>query len=116
KEIEAAVLREAIEQVETTANPDDPVIFAGGKDWHPGVIGIVAGRLKERYDRPACVVAIEAGMSKGSGRSVPGIDLGRAVIAAREAGYLINGGGHAMAAGVTLSDDPVQPFTDFLEA
>ncbi len=114
KEIEAAVLQEAIEQVETKANPDDAVLIAAGADWHPGVIGIVAGRLKERYDRPAVVIALEAGMSKGSGRSVAGIDLGKAVIAAREAGLLINGGGHAMAAGFTVAEENLEAFSAFL--
>lgn len=114
KEIEAAVLQEAIEQVETHANPDDAVLIAAGA-WHPGVIGIVAGRLKERYDRPAIVVAVEAGMSKGSGRSVAGVDLGKAVIAAREAGLLINGGGHAMAAGFTVAEEQRDAFNAFLQ-
>lgn len=115
KEIEAAVLQEAIEQVETRAGPDDAVLIAAGADWHPGVIGIVAGRLKERYDRPAVVIAIEAGMSKGSGRSIAGIDLGKAVIAAREAGLLINGGGHAMAAGFTVAEEQLEAFGAFLQ-
>ena len=115
KEIEAAVLREAIEQVETQVC-DDPVIFAIGKDWHPGVIGIIAGRLRERYDRPACVVALDGGMAKGSGRSVAGIDLGRAVIAAREAGHLFTGGGHAMAAGFTVTEDKITDLVAFMQA
>ncbi len=115
KEIEAAVLREAIEQVETQAG-DDPVIFAVGKDWHPGVIGIIAGRLRERYDRPACVVALDGGMAKGSGRSVGGIDLGRAVLAAREAGHLFTGGGHAMAAGFTVTEDKIRDLIAFMQA
>ena len=115
KDIEAAVLREAIEYVETKVDPDDPVIFAIGKDWHPGVIGIVAGRLRERYDRPACVVALDGGMAKGSGRSMAGIDLGRAVLGAREAGHLFNGGGHAMAAGFTVTEDKIQAFIAFVQ-
>ena len=115
KDIEAAVLREAIEYVETKVDPEDPVIFAIGKDWHPGVIGIVAGRLRERYDRPACVVALDGGMAKGSGRSMAGIDLGRAVLGAREAGHLFNGGGHAMAAGFTVTEDKIQAFIAFVQ-
>lgn len=115
KDIEAAVLREAIEYVETKVDPDDPVIFAIGKDWHPGVIGIVAGRLRERYDRPACVVALDGGMAKGSGRSMAGIDLGRAVLGAREAGHLFNGGGHAMAAGFTVTEDKIQAFIAYVQ-
>ncbi len=115
KEVEAGVLRAAIEQAETTSSPDDPIVFAAGRDWHPGVIGIVAGRLRERYDRPACVISLEGGMSKGSGRSVPGIDLGRAVLAARAANLLMNGGGHAMAAGFTVDDAKLETFVRFMQ-
>jgi len=115
KDIEAAVLRDAIEYVETQVDPDDPVIFAIGKDWHPGVIGIVAGRLRERYDRPACVVALDGGMAKGSGRSMAGIDLGRAILGAREAGHLFNGGGHAMAAGFTVMEESIPAFTAYVQ-
>ena len=78
---------------------------SAGEGWHPGVIGIVASRLKERYNRPACVVALADGIGKGSGRSVAGLALGPAVIAARQAGLLLNGGGHAMAAGFTVAAD-----------
>ncbi len=115
KDIEAAVLRDAIEYVETQVDPDDPVIFAIGKDWHPGVIGIVAGRLRERYDRPACVVALDGGMAKGSGRSMAGIDLGRAILGARESGHLFNGGGHAMAAGFTVMEESIPAFTAYVQ-
>ncbi|CAA6604000.1 Single-stranded DNA-specific exonuclease [Rhodospirillaceae bacterium LM-1] len=114
QEIEAVVLLEAIEQVESTASEDAPLLFAFGDGWHPGVIGIVAGRLKERYARPACVVAIENGVGKGSGRSVNGVDLGAAIIAARQSGLLINGGGHAMAAGFTVSADRLPELAHFL--
>lgn len=114
KDIEAAVLREAIEQVESRAD-NTPLIIAAGEKWHPGVIGIVAGRLRERYDRPTCVVAMDGGLAKGSGRSMPGIDLGRAVLAAREAGYLMNGGGHAMAAGFTLMAEKMDAFAVFMQ-
>lgn len=114
QEIEAAVLLDAIEQVE--GRPDDgrPLLVAAGENWHPGVIGIVAGRLKERYGRVACVVALEGGEGKGSGRSVPGLDLGSAVIAARQAGLLKAGGGHAMAAGFTVARDKMDALSDFL--
>ncbi len=115
KEIEAAVLGEAIEQVEAREASDDPVIFAIGKDWHPGVIGIIAGRLRERYDRPACVVALDGGMAKGSGRSVAGVDLGRAVLGAREAGHLFSGGGHAMAAGFTVLEEKIAELVAYVQ-
>ena len=94
------------------------LVFAAARGWHAGVIGIVASRLKERYGRPACVVAIdgegEAAVGKGSGRSVAGIDLGSAVIAARQAGLLINGGGHAMAAGFTVAGGRLDDLRVFL--
>ncbi|MGB0696749.1 MAG: single-stranded-DNA-specific exonuclease RecJ [Rhodospirillaceae bacterium] len=114
KDIEAAVLAEAMEQVEAAPPTAYPLVFACGQDWHAGVIGIVAGRLKERYSLPACAVALEGGLAKGSGRSVPGIDLGRAVIAAREAGLLEAGGGHAMACGFTVREDRLEEFQTFL--
>lgn len=114
QEIEAAVLLEAMEQVE--GRPDDglPLVMAAGDGWHPGVIGIVAGRLKERYARPACVIAFDGDEGKGSGRSVTGIDLGAAIIAARQAGLLTKGGGHAMAAGFSLTRARFDEFRAFL--
>ncbi|MEQ8733766.1 MAG: single-stranded-DNA-specific exonuclease RecJ [Rhodospirillaceae bacterium] len=114
KDIEAAVLVEAIEQAESIEEPDAHVVFVAGQNWHPGVIGIVASRLRERYDLPACVVALDGGMAKGSGRSVPGVDLGQAILAARDADLLFNGGGHAMAAGFTVEVDKLDAFKTFL--
>jgi single-stranded-DNA-specific exonuclease len=117
REIEARTVTAAIEQVEAT--PQSPaLVFAAAEGWHPGVIGIVAARLKERYERPACVVALDhsapGGIGKGSGRSVPGLALGPAVIAARQAGLLLNGGGHAMAAGFTVAADRMDALREFL--
>jgi single-stranded-DNA-specific exonuclease len=113
REIEARTLEAAIAQVE--AAPQSPaLVFAAAENWHPGVIGIVAARLKERYERPACVVAVADGIGKGSGRSVPGQPLGPAIIAARQAGLLINGGGHAMAAGFTVAAERIEPLREFL--
>ncbi len=114
QEIEAAVLLEAIEQVEGRADDGLPLVVAAGEGWHPGVIGIIAGRLKERYGRPACVISLEGDEGKGSGRSVLGLDLGTAVIAARQAGILKKGGGHAMAAGFTVARDKLSEFKAFL--
>jgi len=103
RDLEAAVLAEAEAQV-TAEAPDSGLVLVAGAGWHPGVVGIVASRLVERYDRPALVVALdENGTGKGSGRSVPGVDLGAAVIAGRQAGVLAEGGGHPMAAGVTIA-------------
>jgi single-stranded-DNA-specific exonuclease len=99
--IEAAVQEEALALAEGQGNA--AVIVVAKRGWHPGVIGIVAGRLKERLGRPALVIALaEDGTGKGSGRSIPGVDLGAATIAARDAGLLSAGGGHAMAAGLTV--------------
>src|SRR5579883_2440530 len=99
--IEAAMLEEAVAKVE--AMPAGSIVFAAAEGWHPGVIGIIASRLKERYSRPSFVIALEGAIGKGSGRSVSGIDMGAAVIAAKQAGLITNGGGHAMAAGLTLA-------------
>ena len=113
REIEARTLAAAIEAVEAAAQ-SPALVFVAAEGWHPGVIGIVAARLKERYDRPACVVALGEGVGRGSGRSVPGVALGPAVIAARQAGLLINGGGHAMAAGFTVAAGHLDALRDFL--
>ena len=116
--IEAAALEAAIEQVEGAGAAPDALVFAAGEGWHPGVIGIVAGRLKERYGLPSLVLAIdpESGEARGSGRSVPGVDLGGAVIAARQEGLLIDGGGHPMAAGLSARADRIGDLRAFLEA
>ena len=115
REIEARVLAQAIDQVET-GDRHASLVFVAGEGWHPGVIGIVASRLKERYNRPAAVVAVADGVGKGSARSVSGFALGAAVIAARQAGLLINGGGHAMAAGFTVAAERLAALRDFLVA
>lgn len=79
------------------------MLLVSGDGWHPGVIGIVAGRLKEKFSRPAIVIATdEAGTGKGSGRSITGVDLGAAILAAKDSGLLLAGGEHAMAAGLTV--------------
>ena len=92
-----------------------PVLTVMASGWHPGVIGIVAGRLKEKFGRPAIVIAeCEDGTGKGSGRSISGVDLGAAVLAAKVSGLLIAGGGHAMAAGLTLPKGGLDAFRDFL--
>ncbi|MBC2664797.1 single-stranded-DNA-specific exonuclease RecJ [Novosphingobium flavum] len=94
------------------------VIVVAGSDWHPGVIGIVAGRIKEKTGKPTLVIALDAdedGKGKGSGRSISGVDLGAAIIAAREAGLLVAGGGHAMAAGLTIASDKLDLLADWLD-
>lgn len=117
--IEAACLDAAIAKVEKEIEAgllDDGLVYVAGEGWHPGVIGIVASRLKDRYNRPACVVAYDGDVGKGSGRSVRGVDMGVAVVAARQSGLLINGGGHPMAAGFTVSRDKEAEFRAFLSA
>jgi single-stranded-DNA-specific exonuclease len=114
QEVEAEVMGAAMAAAESQAEAGQPVLLVSGEGWHPGVVGIVAGRIKERFNRPACVAGVAAGHARGSGRSVPGIDLGAAVIAARQSGLLENGGGHAMAAGFGLAAGRIAEFHAFL--
>ncbi len=112
--IEGAVQTAAEEMLPGQHNRS--VALLAGEGWHPGVIGIVAGRIKEKTGKPAIVIAIDAdGIGKGSGRSVSGVDLGAAIIAARDQGLLVAGGGHAMAAGLTIKADQVAALADFLD-
>jgi single-stranded-DNA-specific exonuclease len=105
--IEAGVLEAALAAAEAQVADGRPVIVVAGEGWHPGVVGIVAGRVKERFGRPAFVLAVSDGTATGSGRSVAGLHLGDAVRAAVAAGIAIKAGGHAMAAGVTLPADRI---------
>src|SRR5215211_4835354 len=114
-----AIEMQVCEEAEAQAKQQDgaPVITVMGAGWHPGVIGIVAGRVKERFGRPAIVIAeTEDGTGKGSGRSISGVDLGAAVLAAKDSGLLVAGGGHAMAAGLTLAPGGLEPLREFLGA
>ena len=112
--IEMLVTEQAEAQAATQA--DASLIIVMGSGWHPGVIGIVAGRLKEKFGRPAIVIAQdEDGSGKGSGRSISGVDLGAAVLAAKDHGLLVAGGGHAMAAGLTLAPGGLEPLREFLD-
>lgn len=112
KEIEAYVLLNAIEILEGTPQKF-PIAFVYGNDWHQGVIGIVAGKLRERYNLPSFVMSVEADEVKGSARSVPGLNLGALVMAAKEKGILTKGGGHNMAAGFSLTEDKIEEFRIF---
>jgi single-stranded-DNA-specific exonuclease len=101
--------------VAAEAQAEAPLILVSGRGWHPGVIGIVASRLKERFGRPAIVIAEEEdGTGKGSGRSISGVDLGAAVLAAKDSGLLLAGGGHVMAAGLTVAPGGIEPLRTFL--
>ena len=115
--IEAAVQEAAEAQLDAQHNR--AVLTLAGRGWHPGVIGIVAGRIKEKTGKPSLVIALdadEAGHGKGSGRSITGVDLGAAIIAAHEEGLLVAGGGHAMAAGLTIDPDRLEALADWLDA
>ncbi|MDO8912351.1 MAG: single-stranded-DNA-specific exonuclease RecJ [Phenylobacterium sp.] len=117
KEVEREVLEQAVQIIERESNQADlPVLLVSADDWHPGVIGIVAGRLRERYRKPVMVIGVDraANVGKGSGRSQPGVNLGRAVQAAYEEGLLIAGGGHAMAAGLSVKPDTIPELRAFL--
>jgi single-stranded-DNA-specific exonuclease len=116
RDIEARVLEDACRLADSQAKDRPHLIFVAGEGWHPGVIGIVAGRLKERYERPTCVVALDNGVGKGSGRSINGFHLGNAIIAARETGIIAKGGGHAMAAGFEVAADRVDELRAFIDA
>ena len=115
QELEAAVLDAAHDAAQAQAETGRAVLLVHGAGWHPGVVGIIAGRIKQRQNRPALAGSLAEGRIKGSGRSVAGVDLGAAVLEARREGLLITGGGHAMAAGFSLELDRLADFHAFLE-
>jgi single-stranded-DNA-specific exonuclease len=108
REIEAAVRAAALAQAEERGL-EAPLVWAAGAGWHPGVVGIVASRLKETSGRPSIVIGIEDGIGKGSGRSVSGIDLGQPIQRLAREGLLLKGGGHKMAAGLTVAENRIEP-------
>jgi single-stranded-DNA-specific exonuclease len=116
--IELATVAQAEAEAMASLGADEKgaVVVTASEGWHPGVVGLVAARLKERFGRPAFAIAIDpGGIGTGSGRSIPGVDIGRAVRQAVSSGLLIKGGGHAMAAGVTLRRDALGAFRAYLE-
>ncbi|ESQ84291.1 recombinase RecJ [Asticcacaulis sp. AC466] len=118
RDIEAQVLEDAVHIAETQGlwPTEDPVVIVAHEDWHPGVIGIVAGRLRERWHKPVIIIGIDpiSGMGKGSGRSQAGVNLGEAVGAAFESGVLLSGGGHAMAAGLSVERERIPELRRFI--
>jgi single-stranded-DNA-specific exonuclease len=116
QQVELAMLDTAMADAAAQAEAGHAALLVSGAGWHAGVVGIVAGRIKERLNRPVCVGAEADGVVRGSGRSVVGVDLGAAVIAARQAGILTTGGGHAMAAGFSLPAGRLAEFHAFLDA
>ncbi|MBE1282628.1 MAG: single-stranded-DNA-specific exonuclease RecJ [Rhodobacteraceae bacterium] len=115
REIENAVRAAAMEQAEERGL-DAPLVWAAGEGWHPGVVGIVASRLKEATNRPAIVIGLDGDEGKGSGRSVSGIDLGASIQRLAGEGLLLKGGGHKMAAGLTVARDKLEPAMERLAA
>lgn len=107
RDITERVREEAMAQAEARGL-DGPLVWAAGTGWHPGVVGIVAARLKEATNRPAIVIGLESGVGKGSGRSVAGVDLGAAVQRLASEGLLLKGGGHRMAAGLSVAQDQLE--------
>ena len=121
KEIETQMLEEAVAEAERLldADPELPVLVLGSPRWHKGVVGLVASRLTERFRRPSCVISWEEekgseGQGTGSLRSIAGVDIGAAVRSAMAAGLLVKGGGHAMAAGLTVTRDSFERLTSYL--
>ena len=113
--IESYVLDSAEKQV-TEEKLNKKLLIVYGEDWHEGVIGIIASRLKDKYHRPCVVITVSKGKAKGSGRSMKGIDLGNLVIAAKQAGIIDSGGGHSMAAGLSLKEDKIEELGNFFES
>lgn len=123
--IQDRILAEALELAEEQVGAGHPVIIVSMSDWHAGIVGIVAGRLKDRFRRPAIVIGVDENnrdgddivpIAKGSGRSVSGVDLGSAIAAAKREGLLISGGGHAMAGGLSCAPDKIDALRDYLHS
>ena len=116
RQMQDKILSEALEAAQAQA--DEPIIIVAMPDWHPGIIGIVAGRLKDRFRKPSIVIGVDMDavppVAKGSGRSISGVDLGGALAAAKAEELLISGGGHEMAGGLTISPEKIDLFRDFM--
>lgn len=112
--VEALILEEVIEQVESTKLYENPMILVKGNDWHQGILGILASRIKERYNKPVAIISMISGVGKGSGRSIVGVDLGTLLANAKAKGLLVHGGGHAMAGGFTIMDAKFDAFQEYV--
>jgi single-stranded-DNA-specific exonuclease len=120
REVEDEILQQAFQKTDSILlkAPEEPILIIDGEDWHPGVIGIVASRIKDRYLKPVIVIGWDpmTGLGKGSGRSLEGVNLGQAIQACFDHGHLLSGGGHAMAAGLSLKRENFAPFDSFLKS
>lgn len=114
RSVESEALAEAYAHIENNNKDNDPVIFAIGQEWHQGILGILASRIKERYNKPCAVISLADDVGKGSARSIVGIDLGTAISLAKSEGLLLEGGGHAMAGGFTIHRNRIDDFYEFL--
>ncbi len=114
-DIQNAIMMRAVDMADSERNAGRCSLFVCGENWHGGVMGIIAGRLKDKYNLPSCVATKCDGIINGSGRSIPGVDLGRIIHDALSAGVVSEGGGHAAAAGFSLPADKEREFADFLE-
>lgn len=120
RDIQADMMREANDMIEQRGLSDKPLIMVADESWHVGLNGLVAGEIKQRYGKPACCIAFAPGMSgelegRGSGRSVPGFNMAALFMAAKDAGLVIKGGGHAMAAGFTVMPDKIPALEEFFQ-
>ena len=114
KSIESNALNEAFNYIEKNITEKQPIIFAIGYNWHIGVLGILASKIKEKYNKPVMVISISSGIGKGSARSVAGVDIGSIISTAKEQYMLIDGGGHAMAGGFTIKEEEINNFINYV--
>ena len=114
KAIESITLEEAIECIKLKNIENNSILLAYGKNWHLGILGILASKIKEKYQKPTLVISLNDGIGKGSARSIKGIDIGMNISIAKEEGLLIEGGGHEMAGGFSIEEDKIEMFYSFL--
>ncbi|MFK7761090.1 MAG: single-stranded-DNA-specific exonuclease RecJ [Candidatus Midichloriaceae bacterium] len=114
KSIESIILEEALDNIKQNNLGENSVILVYGKDWHYGVLGILASKIKEKYQKPVIVISLNDGIGKGSARSIKGIDIGKNITIAKEEGILIEGGGHEMAGGFSIEEGKIERFHEFL--
>ncbi|MBY0580326.1 MAG: single-stranded-DNA-specific exonuclease RecJ, partial [Rickettsiales bacterium] len=116
KSIESIILDQVLANIKNNNFEENSVILAYGEDWHYGVLGILASKIKEKYQKPALIISINDGIGKGSARSIKGIDIGKNITIAKEKGLLIEGGGHEMAGGFSIEEEKIESFYQFLLA